>query len=423
MKIGMQTWGTEGDARPFIALAGELQASGHEVTLAVACVNATDFTAFERSLGFRLVNIDLPEYEPGFMSRLGQHLIRERNPLRQLQMVLFYFMDPAAGDLLAGAKELCRENDLLIRHAIAYPAGIAAERMHLPCISVFPTLAPVPSSHTSPLNQMNFGKWINSLMWKLADRILNRLFSPAVNRMRLEEPLSPVKSVLRDAWFSDYLTLIAVSPTLFPPQADWGRHFRVCGFFNVPEQKESMAMPGSLKNFLDSGPPPVFMTFGSVMEGDPSPGAITRLMVDAAGMAGCRAIIQSEWERIGDIPEHPDIYRITRAAHQRIFPRCAAVVHAGGAGTTQTATRAGCPSVIVAHANDQESWGKLLKQSGIAPETLHRRSITAEKLARAIRRVLDTPEMTIMARAISNKMRNENGPKRAVELIQERFYG
>jgi UDP:flavonoid glycosyltransferase YjiC (YdhE family) len=62
-----------------------------------------------------------------------------------------------------------------------------------------------------------------------------------------------------------------------------------------------------------------------------------------------------------------------------------------------------------------------LKQAGIAPRTLHRRSITAKKLARSIRTVLDSPDMAVRAREISEHMNRENGVKRAVELIEKRY--
>ncbi len=420
MKIGMQTWGTEGDIRPFIALAGELQGAGHEVTLAAASVHKADFNSLEKSLGFRLVDHAMPAYEPDFMARLGKSIIGDRNPLRQLRTVLSYFLEPVVEDLLATAKKLCRENEILIRHAMVYPAAIAAEKANLPCVCVFPTLAPVPSTHISPLN-VNLGRYANSLMWKLADRILNRYFRPAIDGMRKRERLMPVKSVLQDSWFSDYLTLIAVSPALFPPRPDWKDDFHVSGFCNVPERNEPVPMPDGLDKFLDSGPRPVFMTFGSIMKGDPAPGDITRLMIDAARIAGCRAVIQSRWDLIRDIPESTNIYRVAEVAHQEVFPRCAAVVHAGGAGTTQTVIRAGCPSVIVAHANDQSSWGMLLKQAGMAPKPLYRRTVTAEKLARSILSVLDDPEMSTRVRRISRKMSREDGRRRAVELIEERF--
>ena len=141
-------------------------------------------------------------------------------------------------------------------------------------------------------------------------------------------------------------------------------------------------------------------------------------MVDAARIAGWRAIIQSGWEMITDIPEDPDVYRISPAPHRYLFPHCAAVVHHGGAGTTQSAMLYGCPSVVVEHFGDQIFWGRELRRLGIAPRLLHRRSVTPEKLARAIRTVLDSPDMKNKAEKIGKDMKNEDGVERAVELLE-----
>jgi UDP:flavonoid glycosyltransferase YjiC (YdhE family) len=88
---------------------------------------------------------------------------------------------------------------------------------------------------------------------------------------------------------------------------------------------------------------------------------------------------------------------------------------------TQSAIKASCPSVVVAHASDQTLWGQLLHRAGIAPKPLHRRSVTANKLARANRNVLELPTMAEKAKKTSRKKENEDGVKRAVELIENRF--
>jgi UDP:flavonoid glycosyltransferase YjiC (YdhE family) len=146
---------------------------------------------------------------------------------------------------------------------------------------------------------------------------------------------------------------------------------------------------------------------------------IIDILSEAARIAGCRAIIQANWDEFRDIPESPDIYRIIRVPHQHIFPRCAAVVHHGGAGTTQAATIACCPSIVVEHSSDQPLWGSLLQRIGIAPRLLHRRSLTARKLAQAIKTVLNTPTMKDKAKKIGAMMQQENGVARAVELIEQ----
>ena len=418
MNIGIQTWGTEGDVRPFMALAGGLSAAGHDVTLAITTDKNKDFTSFSENLGFKILRVGHIDYDDERMKSIGDRILKERNLLKQIHIIITHFFDPIAEDILSAAKLLCKENDLLIRHGLTYPLAVAAELMNRPCVSMFPTAQAIPTKYSSPLVTKSFGKFLNSLMWKFADAYVNRIFKSSYNRMRKQEGLRPIKSVLQEVWSSKFLNLIAVSSTLFPPAEDWSDHIQVCGFLNIPEQLETWKMPKSLEEFIQAGSPPVYMTFGAMIEGEPVPQEATRLMVDAARMAGCRAVIQSKWEELSGIPEHPDIYRITRAPHLEVFPYCAAVVHAGGSGVTQSATRSGCPSVIVAHATDQTVWGGLLLQAGIAPKHLNRRSATAKKLAQAIRTVLDSPKMGEKAKEISARMKGEDGVKRAVELIE-----
>ncbi len=418
MKIGIQTWGTEGDVRPFIALASGLSAADHDVTLAVTADKNKDFTSFSDNLNFKIRRVGYIDYDDERMKSINDRILKARNILKQVHIIITHFFDPIAEDILNAAKLLCQENDLLIRHGLTYPLAVAAEKSNRPCVSVFPTAQAIPTKYSSPLIPKSYGKFLNSLMWKFADIYVNRIFKSSYSRMRSQEGLRPIKSVLQEVWSSTFLNLIAVSPTLFPPAQDWKDHIQVCGFLNIPEQLETWKMPKSLEEFILAGSPPVYMTFGAMIEGEPAPQEATRLMVDAARMAGCRAIIQSKWEELSGIPENPDIYRIRRAPHLEVFPHCAAVVHAGGSGVTQSATISGCPSVVVAHATDQTVWGGLLHQAGIAPKHLNRRSATAKKLARLIRTVLDSSKMEEKAKEISARMKDEDGVKRAVELIE-----
>jgi UDP:flavonoid glycosyltransferase YjiC (YdhE family) len=112
-----------------------------------------------------------------------------------------------------------------------------------------------------------------------------------------------------------------------------------------------------------------------------------------------------------------NIHRIDGAPHHRIFPRCSLVVHHGGAGTTHSASLAGCPSIIVEHFGDQIFWGVQLKRVGLANRTLHRRSVTPRTLAEEIRRNLQSSAMKARAREIGASMKKEKGVERAVALI------
>ena len=105
-------------------------------------------------------------------------------------------------------------------------------------------------------------------------------------------------------------------------------------------------------------------------------------------------------------------------AHHLVFPRCAAVVHHAGAGTTHTTLRAGVPSIPVPHVSDQFAWSEELQRLGVSPAPLRRTKLTATSLAARIQEVVTTPSMQTRAAAIAERMRPDNGPKTACDLIE-----
>ncbi len=418
MKIGIQTWGTEGDIRPFIALAGGLSAAGHEVTLAVTEITNQRFTSFAERLGFTIRHVGLIDMDEDRFKELARDVFFAWNPVKKSNILMTHFFDPVIEDMATAAKTLCAENDIVIAHFFLYPMKIAALKQRLPFVMVFTTPL-IPSRHIPPLGVPDLTDWMNPVWWKFFDIALNVTWKPSIDQLYRREGVEPERSVIHGIWNSSYLNLVSVSPALFPPPPDWEQRYHLCGFLNVPEQGEPWEMPHDLQQFLDNGEPPVYMTFGSMLAGEQNPGLVMDLLGEAARLAGCRAIIQADWDDLPSLPEADDVYGITQAPHQHIFPHCAAVVHHGGAGTTQAATIAGCPSIVVEHASDQPLWGSVLQRRGIAPKMLHRRSLTAQKLARAIRSVLQTLSMKKKAEEIGAMMQKEDGLTRAVALVEQ----
>jgi sterol 3beta-glucosyltransferase len=421
MRIGLQTWGSEGDIRPFVALADGLKKAGHEVTLVITSVENKDYTSLAHSLGLRIRQVRFLSYN---RERFGQEVSRARqsvNPFKQVSIVFSHLFDPVAQNMYVASEQLCRDNDVVIGYYLLYPLAIAAGKTKRPRVAIFISPNFLRSRYAPPEGLPKLGERLNTLLWNLAEVLMDRVLRPGANLLRIQEGLQPVSCIVRELVESNYLNLIPVSPTLCPPQPDWKGRYHLCGFFNLPETRENWQMPDDLKAFLKAGDPPVFMTFGSTATHDPSLCETTRLMIEAVSLGKFRAIIQSRWEDLNEISGSSRIYRIGYAPHQQIFPHCAAVVHHGGAGTTQSATRCGCPSVVVEHALDQRLWGILLNRAGLAPKPLHRRSLTPAKLAKAVRNVLGSMEMATRAKAAGRAMLAENGVRRAVELIEERF--
>jgi sterol 3beta-glucosyltransferase len=193
-------------------------------------------------------------------------------------------------------------------------------------------------------------------------------------------------------------------------------------FFNPPEENQKEKWPEGLASFIEAGTPPVYFTFGSMMLSDLSEiRKILDVWKGTVHQLGCRAILQVPWEDLSVFTPDQNVFIVNRSPYAEVFPRCVAIVHHGGAGTTQSSLLAGRPSVVVAHMADQTFWGTELKRLGVAGETLQRKNLTSQKLAKIISTVLANQMMTKKAILLGNKMAEENGTAKAVEYIEKSF--
>jgi len=419
MKVAIQTWGSTGDTHPFLSLAAGLARAGHEVTLAITGTDRIDFAPIAERFGFAIEQGFVGE-DASAVNELGKRIFAIADPIKQTRVIFGEMMESQVDEMFATAERLCASHDLMIGHFILHPAQLAAQRAGIPWVTVTLNQGALPSRYTAPNPFPNLGPRLNPWLWRLVAWFLDTIVVPYANALRARFGAVPLPGYL-DCWESPLLNLVAVSRELCPRPADWGDNRQITGFFNLPEEHSDWQMPEDLRAFLAAGPAPVFITFGSMAGlAEPSPELeeTTALMVEAVNMAGCRAIIQSHWNEIGTVAAGENIYRFIRAPHERIFPHCAAVVHHGGAGTTQSATLSGCPSIVVAHISDQFFWGDLLHRLGLAPRMLKRRKLTAKKLAARIRQVLDDPGYRERAQQLGERMREESGVANAVRLIE-----
>lgn len=414
MRIGIQTWGSNGDIRPLIALGGGLRAEGHDVTVAVTSVDNGDYSALAAALGVALVRVpERMDFDmPAFAARAGGL----RTDKAILEMLFRETFHPYRAQMYEAAKALCRESDIVIGHFLMYPLKVAALKVGLPFASVTLCHGLIPTAYAPPPGLPDLGRWGNRLAWYLGERLIDRALRRHIDDLWLSEGLEPFAHVLPDVMFSEALDLVAVSPALCRRQPDWRGH-EVCGFFGVPGEMEPLELAPSLERFLDAGDAPVYMTLGSSGQLVPEHG--TSLLIEAARLAGVRAIVQTPLSAHRADTVDGDVYFIGRTPHHAVFPYCSAVVHHGGAGTTHSATRAGRPSVVVAFIGEQAFWGRELRRLGAGSAPLAVRTVTPARLARAIRLVLADPSHRRRAEELSSAMKDENGVARAVKLIEQ----
>ncbi|MFY8216773.1 MAG: glycosyltransferase [Chthoniobacterales bacterium] len=421
MKIGIQTWGSEGDIRPFTALAAALVRAGHDVTLVVTEIAERDYTRVAKKHGFTLRMVASPVLKsPSEMAALGALLLLLRHPSLQARFIFSRGLKPVLPEITAAAFELAAECDLVIGHFVLHPLRAAAELSGIPYVSVQLVHGMVPTKQHSPLGFSDRFPWLRPFAWAMANWASNQLVLRDTNSLRAKHALPPFRDALTGSWVSKDLNLICVSPTIVDRPNDWDASHVVCGYLDFPVEDAVEEIPDGLEKFLDRGPAPVFFGFGSLVPTQPVLLRQTvRLWQRAARLAQCRAVCQIPEELlplVGSLTRD-DCYFAGRVPHRLLFPRCAAIVHHGGSGTTQAALVSGRPSVVVAHVADQFLWGSELVRLGAAPTVLNRLTLRARPLAAAVKRAIDDPPYQSAAAAMGDRMRDEDGAAVAADAI------
>lgn len=418
MHIGIQTWGSEGDCRPLLALAHGLREAGHAIKLLVTNVEGNCWAQRGAALGVDVEDVAVSWFQEnrGRAPEMVARIMRSPDPSVQLRRTFEEALLPVHGEMVRAAMQLGQDSDLVIGHVCAESALLAAAHWHRPYVSVN-TVPAAPSRYTTPAGLPSLGPWMNLLWWRLARFAINRQLKSVCRVLRQDVGLP----VIRDAF--DRLTgtgvpnLICTSPTLIPPPPDWPSRHVLCGYFHLPVTPA--ALPAELEAFLAAGPQPVYFTFGSMLTVEqPGQGlmSLVELLLDAVERAGVRAIVQGPWEELAAVSTSTAVFRIGHVPHEVIFPRCAAVVHHCGAGTTHAACRAGKPSVPVFFANDQRFWAKVLHRMGIAARPLARSGLRAGRLASALRQAT-SPEMRATAETVGRRISSENGVAAAIRTL------
>ncbi|HET7581660.1 MAG TPA: glycosyltransferase, partial [Candidatus Limnocylindria bacterium] len=173
------------------------------------------------------------------------------------------------------------------------------------------------------------------------------------------------------------------------------------------------ALPGEVEAFLEAGDPPVVVTFGSMAA--PGPVALVTAVVNGIRHAGHRAIVQ-DGSKGSEASE--GVLRIGGVDHRALFPRAAAIVHHGGAGTTHAAVAAGRPSVVVPHVGDQPFWADRLHRLGVAPAPVKITQLTAEAVAGRIGQAT-TASIRAAATDLGARVAGERGVQIAVDLLEQ----
>ena len=370
MRVLLSVVGTRGDVQPVIALALEVRALGHEVRLCVP----PNFVEAAQGLGFAATSVGIEMRAP----RAGG--VAATQPIPDLITDQFETVGAAAKgcDVILGA------------NAHQYAARSIAEIHGIPYVDALYSPTALPADD-------------NTRAWN--QRSLER-----VNANRARLGLSPVEDVLRHI-VTDHPWL-ATDATLAPSPPTPGMAIVQTGAWILAD---TSPLPADLEAFLEAGPPPVYLGFGSM----PVAEGTSRTLVEAARAAGRRAIVSRGWADLALIDQVTDCIAIGDVNHQALFPRVAAVVHHGGAGTTLAAARAGTPQVVVPMFSDQPFWASRVRALGIGT-SVPIAELTADRLASALHDAID-PAVAERAGSIAGQIVVDGAAvaaRRLVELVR-----
>jgi sterol 3beta-glucosyltransferase len=414
MRIAVFSIGSRGDVQPYLALARGLRHVGHDVLLA----GPPNFAplAHTYQVPFAAVGPDWRSY----LQKLGFHRIVDTGSwLRELPL-LARAAHLAIEQVLHETWSALQNAEALVAASGVPIAASFAERRGIPYIEaamqpLTPTTA-FPSAAVSM--RLRLGPHGNVLSHCFLEQVLWQIYRTHINRFRRQVlqlapyPFLGPMDALRRAGTP---RLYAFSPLVVAPPPDWSATTVITGYWFLPTAPDWSPSP-QLRTFLDAGPAPIYMGFGSMFGGDPA--ATLALMLQALELSGQRAVLAQGWggiEGAGRLPEH--VLMIDEAPHDWLFPQMAALVHHGGAGTTGAGLRSGVPSIVVPHVFDQAFWASRVAALGVGPAPLPRPQLTAERLAEAICQAIEQAALRTRAQAVGSQIRAERGVANAIDSI------
>ena len=378
-----------------LALTRELVRAGH----AVRMVAPPDFGAQVEATGAEHVPIGTSMR--AFMQRMA-------GPLQlgglAFMRAMYRFGVVSLREQCRLLPEAARGMDRILTAGTIVAAGSAAKLHGIPFRAVAYTPAVLPSPESSPaLFPLQLRSPVgNRLLWWAALGSLQATLRPALERQRRALGLPPIDDLPREV-LSPRPLLAADAPLAPAP--------RSCPL--APETIRCLhplrgdPLPPKLEAFLQAGPPPVYLGFGSMP--DPDPRSTTARLLAALSQLGCRAVLSSGWAGLGEgaLPEGVEV--VGSVSHAELFPRMAAVVHHGGAGTTHTAARSGVPQIVIPHVLDQFYFARRVHDLGVSPPALPRKRLRVDQLVATVRATLDNELLRQRAQELQSRLA-ELGP-------------
>lgn len=307
---------------------------------------------------------------------------------------------------------LVQDADMIVAASLCFAPASMAEALQIPYrfITFAPQLMPSGYHPFPAFRHQRLPHWCNRAGWCLA-KVMDRFnLTRLVNAYRRKMGLLPVRDLLTHIMGHRVIVASDAAVAAVPPDVE--TPYIQTGYMHLDQPEQQLP---ELGQYLAAGTTPVYVGFGSMPPRDQA--RQVPLIVNAARYAGRRVVISRFWQKPRAEKYGDDVFFIHKYPHRQLFPKMAAIVHHGGAGTTATAAISGVPQIVVPHILDQYYWAERIWRSGLGPPPLWRSKLTAAKLGKAIQVCTEKRIHRQKARFVGQQIRRKNGVQQTIQAI------
>ena len=418
MRVTITAAGARGDVQPCVALGLGLKRAGHDVVLA----GWEPYRRMAESRGLEFHSVAGPAPENLVSSLVGAG----RNPLqyaRRFRPLLRPHVERGLRDSL----DACADADAVLYSPLGFAGFMAAEHLGLPSVgsvveplfvrsTLYPSAA-LGGGVDLPAIRPVYNRLSHLAMEQIYWRIIGPLVAEARENLGLP-PMPVLGGPVAEIHRSRRPILLGWSRHVLPEDPKHENRTPTTGYWFL-DREEGWQPPERLLKFLDDGDPPVALGLGSMTGVESAQtGRIVSETARALRRTGLRGVLLSGDARVdGYLPDN--VIRVPgEVPYDWLFPRVAAAVHHGGAGTVAAALRAGTPSVVIPVLPDQAFWARRVATLGAAPPPIPRKKVTAGKLSASISEAANDPAVRRRCENLGAKIAAEDGLSRAIEAFE-----
>ena len=416
MKILLTSIGTRGDIEPFLAVGALLEKNGHTIVYSFPKQFATIVpeTAVFHPLSPKVIEL--------IESKEGQIVMGKASLWKKAKALFRLYREGKIinNELIEEQfQTVNKENPDLIIHnqKCSYPPLWALTNNKRTIL-----LSPVPffihyvQGHAHLGFNRNLGSFLNKMTYRLSNFGLAKTVYDGQKVLHISKRLS--RAEIRDYLLVNKI-MFTISPALFPRPEYWPKNAQVVGYHE--RSKEVQWTPDtSVQNFLSIHDKVIFLTFGSMVNSNPEE-ISTQLyrVLDELKIPTIVNTASGGLLELNAFKKNENFLFVRNIPYEWILKKVYAVIHHGGSGTTQSALKNGCPTLILPHIIDQFAWNRLIDKLELGPKGISINKVTISKLRGLIDDLYNTEEYKRNAQKLGQSLSKEELEEKLLEFVTE----